>query len=188
MFHVFDPDSIVNGLSISDLTSLLGHAIWNNVVIVQPFELACSHLHMTMLTYQEHLESEFIKPKYQWRDIDPEVVANIPVVPVNLDPCSPELPDRIDWLSPFWDTCLQRMTESAQHTFLQANADRIKLATSGRKRKDNKEPLHEQAIFYVAGRNTSKAPVHSAVSSLLGTKVAGPLDTPPGLRAKCTIS
>ena len=109
---------------------MLGHTIWNNVVIVQPFDsLECPHLQLTLSIYQKHLKSEFIKPEYQWRDIDRKVVANIPVVPVNLNPHSPELPDRIDWLSPFWDTCLQRMTESAQYTFLKANADRIKLVT-----------------------------------------------------------
>jgi hypothetical protein len=169
-------------LSVSDLTKLLGHSIWNNAVIVQPFEVTSLYTdrHLTLLEYQEHLKSDFIKFEYRWSDVDPKIVANIPVVPVNLDPCSSELPDRSDWLSPFWDTCLQRMTESAQHTFLKANTDRIKLAISDQERWDSDKPLHEQAIFYVPGPNTSKAPVHSAVSSLLGTEVAGPLlGTPP---------
>ena len=167
-------DPIKIGLSVSDLTRLLGHSIWNNAVVVQPFEVTPS---LTLLEYQEYLNSGFIKPEYQLIDVDPKVVANIPVVPINLDPCSPELPDRIDWLSPFWDTCLQRMTESAQHSFLKANANRIKLATGGQTREDTHKPLHDQAIFYMRGPNTSKAPIRSAVSSLLGTEVAGPLGT-----------
>ena len=166
---------LIIGLSVSDLTRFLGHSIWNNAVVVQPF----LDFYLTLLEYQEYLKSEFIKHEYEWRDIDREVVANVPVIPVNSNPRSPELPDRIDWLSPFWDTCLQRMTESAQYTFLKANADRIKLATGGETRKDNYEPLHKQAIIYVPGPNTSKAPVHSAVSNLLGTEIAGPFGTTP---------
>ena len=173
----FDPTLlylITIGLSVSDLTRSLGHSIWNNAVVVQPFKPTTS-----FLTFQGYLKSKSIKPEFEWSDIDPEVIANIPVVPIIFDPRTPALPDHTDWLSPFWDTCLQRMTESAQHTFLQANADRIELATGGRKRKDSRKPLHEQAIIYVPGSNTSKAPVHSAVSNLLGTKVAGPFGTTP---------
>ena len=167
------PRRSIIGLSVSDLTKSLGHSIWSNAVIVQPFELFCLH-HRVIEWYQQHLKSKFIKLEYKWSDIDPKVVSNIPVVPVNLRHGYAELPDRIDWLSPFWDTCLQRMTESAQHTFLRANTDRIKLATSGQKREDSHKPLHEQSIFYVQGTNTSK---HSAVSSFLGTRIAGPLGT-----------
>lgn len=71
------------------------------------------------------------------------------------------------------------MTETAQHTFLRANADRIRLATTGQKWKDNHQNLHEQTIFYVPEPNTSNAPIHSAISNLLGTEVAGPLGTTP---------
>lgn len=97
------------GLSVSDLTRLVDHSIWNNAVVVQPFELVCFHGHI--LSYQEHLKSEFIKFEFRLSNVDPEVVANIPVVPVNFDPRTPGLPDCVNWLSPFWDTCLQRMTE-----------------------------------------------------------------------------
>ena len=195
LFSFPGTDLVFIDLSVSDLTRSLGHSIWNNAVVVQPF----CHTRLTFLEYQEHLKSEFIKPKYQWRDIGRKVVANIPVVPVNFNPCCPELPDHIDWLSPFWDTCLQRMTESAQHTFLRANADRIKLATSGQKWEDmySDESLQEQVIFYMPGPDTSKSPIRSAVSSLLGTEVAGPLGTPlvqlhpdpvEAKKDKCTLS
>ena len=159
---------ITVGFTVADLTTFLGHSIWNNAVIVQPFEM-CSHLSQDKqsMLYQAHLKEENIKPKYRWRDIDPEVVSNIPAVPVGI----PELPDRIDWLSPFWDTCLLRMKETAQHAFLNANADRIKLAATGQKREGS------YPIYYVPGPNTSKAPIRSAISSLLGTEVAGPLGT-----------
>ena len=183
---------ITIGLSVSDLTRLLGHSIWNNAVIVQPFELLCplQHDHMNLMSsiYHGHLDSKFIKLEYRWSDVDPEVIANIPVVPIGSNLCISELPDRIDWLSPFWDKCLQRMTESAQHTFLTANANRIKLLTSGQTRDYIHKPPHDQTIFYVPGRDTSKAPIRSAVSSLLGTKVAGPLKSLPSQRAKCTLS
>ena len=75
------------------------------------FEITMSSFYCH-LEYQEHLKAEFIKLEYRWRDIDPKVVANIPVVPINFNPHRSGLPDRIDWLSPFWDTCLNsRMTE-----------------------------------------------------------------------------
>ena len=98
---------------------------------------------------------EACQAEYIRRGIDREVVSNIPAVPINT--MYPSLPDRVDWLSSLWDTCPQRMTESAQHTFLRANAYRIKLATSGQKHEDNHKPLREQALFYMCGSKTSKA-------------------------------
>ena len=172
---------ITVGFTVSDLTRLLGDSIWNNAIVVQPFELECRQriheCHLSSYELQERLKGEFTKPEYEWRDIHPEVVSNIPTVPFMYYVYRSKLPDDSDWLSPLWDTCLQRMTESAQLTFLRANANRIKLASTSQKRENSDKPLHEQAIFYVPGPNTTKVPIYSAVSNLLGTKIAGPLGT-----------
>ena len=82
-----------------------------------------------------------LKNEYKWPNIDTEVISNIPIVPVMFPYCL-KPPDGSDWLSQLWDTCLQRMTESAQHTFLRANAYRIKLTAPGQKREDSHKSLH----------------------------------------------
>jgi hypothetical protein len=173
-------------VTVSDLVRLFDHSILNSTVVVKPFCAKPDPLLDSI--YYELCKDENIKPEYLWKDVDPELVSNIPAVPINSHPDTPGLPDRVDWLSPFWDTCLQIISESAQQTFLRANTDRIKLATSGKARKDSCKSYHEQTIFYVPGPDTSKAPIRSAINSLLGTEVAGPLGTTPAQRAKCTVS
>ena len=139
------------GFTISDLMQLFDHSILSNVVLnfyAEPSPL-----------FYKLCKDEYVKFDYLWKDIDPELVSkfNIPMQLYQSTLTHIALVYQIaciDWPSPFWDTCFQRMTESAQHAL--ANADRIKLATSGETRKDDDEPLHEQVIFYVPGPNTSK--------------------------------
>ena len=171
---------ITVSFTVSDLTRSLGDSIWNNAIIVQPFQPECQFGHeCDLFSYQSRLRED-LKGKfaeYKWRDIHPEVISNIHTVPImyHVYHKYPKLPDGSDWLSSLWDTCLQRMTESAQHTFLRANADRIKLASTSQKREDSDKPLYEQAIIYTPRPVSSKVPIHSAVSNLLGTEIAGPL-------------
>ena len=161
------------GLTISDLTELFGESVWSNSVIVRPFTGLYPESQ-----HQSRLYEVFLMTRHgtlQELKSDPEIVLKIPIVPINVS--GPVLPDRVDWLSPLWDTCLLRMKETAQKSFLKANANRIKLSTTGKERKESDMPLDEQPIFYVSGKNTSSVPVRSAVSHLLGTEITGPLGT-----------
>ena len=160
------------GLSISDITTLFGSSVWSNAVVVQPFVFQRQDL----LWYRAFVKMQFVKLcELQSNNIDPEVISNIPILPINID--LPKLPDHIDWLSPLWDTCLIRMKKVKQNAFLRANADRITLSTAGKQREDGRKHVNEQAILYVPGSDTSNDPIRSAVSNLLGTEVAGPLGT-----------
>ena len=67
--------------------------------------------------------------------------------------------------------------KAKQNAFLRANADHIKLSTTGKQREDNQMCFNKQAILYVPRPDTSNARIRSAVSNLLGTEVAGPLGT-----------
>ena len=152
-------------LTTSNVTKLFGHSVWDNAVIVRPFDRVYGKESSTS-KYKSFLKAKPIDEYPQ------EVVSNIPIVPINRG--GSVLPDRIDWLSPLWDTCLLKMKETAQNDFLKANSSRIR---TDLERQDSEMPLKEQAILYVHGKDKSNAPIRSAVSDLLGTEVAGPLGT-----------
>ena len=170
-----DDDCIVC-LTVSDVTKLFGELVWSNAVIVQPFAGLDLKSQDQTSEYEQFITTRLTTQReLDLNNIDPKITSNIPIVPINVD--GPMLPDRVDWLSPLWDICLLRMNETAQNSFLKANTHRIKLSTTGKERKDSHMPHKEQAILYVPGRDTSNAPIRSAVSDLLGTEVAGPLGT-----------
>ena len=59
-----------------------------------------------------------------------EIASNIPVIPVGYQDnfC---LPDRENWLSDFWLTCLKRINNRAKPALIKINAARLKAAIDG---------------------------------------------------------
>lgn len=67
-------------ITVSDLMKLLGHSIWKNAVVVQPFD--GNYICEPLGDYKLFLKEDSIKPKYEWSDIDPELTSSIPTVPI----------------------------------------------------------------------------------------------------------
>ena len=128
--------------AIRRLTIGLGKDIWKHAVFVMTFAnrvMAPPVLKVQKLTPDERKKRnlDYFKSRLmQWHaklsqavveaGVDSKVVAGIPIVPVGYDKEYP-LPDRDEWLCPFWYASILRMKRGRDSRTLKAKLHQIKL-------------------------------------------------------------
>ena len=125
--------------AIKRLTVGLGKDIWKHAVFVMTFANKVVRIHELDLTpdAQKKQNLDYFRNRLmQWHaklsqavveaGVDSKVVAGIPIVPVGYDKEDP-LPDRDEWLSPFWYASILRMKQGRESRILKAKLHQIKL-------------------------------------------------------------
>lgn len=120
--------------AIRKLTLAFGEEVWLNAVFALTF---ANYVKPTVRRRQQSPpdpKQYFLDHAVQWQtklrevvekaNVSKEIVNQIPVVPVGYQ-TEPALPDRDDWLSSFWVTCLSRMKERAKPALLKLNVKRL---------------------------------------------------------------
>lgn len=127
--------------AIKTLTKAFGNEIWVKSVFTLTFANYVKRaVRDTKATNPPDQKDYFLGRLSQWTSklreaveksgVTHEIASNIPVIPVGYQDnfC---LPDRENWLSDFWLTCLKRIDNQAKPALIKINAARLRAAIDG---------------------------------------------------------
>ena len=183
--------------TIKTLTRAFGEGIWDNAIFTLTFANEVKKAVRTRSRGQTQAQSAappvdqkefFLSRLSQWESklkealvkagVSQEIVGKTIIVPVGYQD-NLSLPDRNNWLSKFWLTCLQRINKRAKLALLKISADRLQeqgdLAEVDLNQLDVGIDELEKAFFSMSGG--------MAVGALAGGTVLGPVGLAVGAAA-----